>query len=91
MTTATTTTRAARRVSGQAFVVRSFPPVPLYRLYPTKRGEQAKQSLQAADLERWEPEEGFKPSTFRLRVGPKPSNWTRPVPSWLLRSGADSI
>ena len=38
-----------------------------------------------------EPEEGLEPSTFRLRVGPKPSNWTRPVPSWLLRSGADSI
>jgi hypothetical protein len=38
-----------------------------------------------------EPEEGFEPSTFRLRVGPKPSNWTRPGPSWLLRCGGDFI
>ena len=38
-----------------------------------------------------EPEEGFEPSTFRLRVGPKSSNWTRPGPSWLLRCGTDSI
>jgi hypothetical protein len=39
----------------------------------------------------FEPEVGFEPTTFRLRVGPNPSNWTRPDPSWLLRSGADSI
>jgi hypothetical protein len=38
-----------------------------------------------------EPEVGFEPTTFRLRVGPKPSNWTRPEPSWLLRSGTDFI
>jgi hypothetical protein len=38
-----------------------------------------------------EPEVGFEPTTFRLRVGPKPSNWTRPGPSWLLRYGTDSI
>jgi hypothetical protein len=30
-------------------------------------------------------------STFRLRVGPKPSNWTLPGPSWLLKSGTDFI
>jgi hypothetical protein len=29
--------------------------------------------------------------TFRLRVGPTPSNWTRPGPTWLLRGGTDSI
>jgi hypothetical protein len=29
--------------------------------------------------------------TFRLRVGPNPSNWTRPGPTWLLRGGTDSI
>jgi hypothetical protein len=33
---------------------------------------------------------GF-PATFRLRVGPNPSNWTRPGPTWLLRGGTDSI
>jgi hypothetical protein len=32
-----------------------------------------------------------EPATFRLRVGPSPSNWTRPAPSWLLRSGDDFI
>jgi hypothetical protein len=36
-------------------------------------------------------EVGFEPTTFRLRVGPKSSNWTRPDPSRLLRSGTDSI
>jgi hypothetical protein len=36
-----------------------------------------------------EPEVGFEPTT--LRVGPYPSAWTRPDPSWLLRSGTDSI
>jgi hypothetical protein len=30
-----------------------------------------------------------EPTTFRLRVGPKPSNWTRPGPSWLLRCGTE--
>jgi hypothetical protein len=38
----------------------------------------------------FEPGVGFEPTTFRLRVGPKPSNWTRPAPSWLLRCGTDS-
>jgi hypothetical protein len=33
----------------------------------------------------------LEPSTFRLRVGPKPSNWTHPEPSWLLRYGTDFI
>jgi hypothetical protein len=38
-----------------------------------------------------EPEVGFEPTTFRLRVGPYPSAWTRPGPSWLLRCAGDSI
>jgi hypothetical protein len=38
-----------------------------------------------------EPEVGFEPTTFRLRVGPKPSNWTRQAPSCLLRCETDSI
>jgi hypothetical protein len=37
-----------------------------------------------------EPEEGFEPSTLRLRVGPKSFHWTGPDPSWLRRSGTDS-
>jgi hypothetical protein len=32
--------------------------------------DQAKQECQVADLALLEPEEGFEPSTFRLRVGP---------------------
>jgi hypothetical protein len=31
---------------------------------------QAEQALQVADLEFLEPEVGFEPTTFRLRVGP---------------------
>src|SRR5215211_5454008 len=45
--------------------------------------DQAKQACQVADLALLEPEEGFEPSTFRLRVGPKPFNWTQLGPSWL--------
>jgi hypothetical protein len=33
----------------------------------------------------------LEPSTFRLRVGPKSSNWIRPGPFWLLRYGTDFI
>jgi hypothetical protein len=39
----------------------------------------------------FEPEVGFEPTTFRLRVGPKPFQLDPPRPIWLLRSGADSI
>jgi hypothetical protein len=31
--------------------------------------KQAKQTRQVADLALWEPEVGFEPTTFRLRVG----------------------
>jgi hypothetical protein len=42
--------KVASGTSGErpALVVRSFPAVPLYRRYATKRGKQAKHSLQAA-------------------------------------------
>jgi hypothetical protein len=47
--------------------------------------------LDAPSPAEMEPEVGFEPTTFRLRVGPKPSNWTRPEPSGLLRCGTDFI
>lgn len=47
--------------------------------------------LNSPSVGQMEPEEGFEPSTFRLRVGPKSFNWTRPGPSRLLRCGTDFI
>src|SRR5215218_5740333 len=43
---------------------------------------------QAADLALLEPEEGFEPSTFRLRVETHSSSRCQPGLSWLLRSAA---
>src|SRR4029450_13528645 len=39
----------------------------------------------------WSPRRVSNPPPFRLRVGPYPSAWTRPGPSWLLRGAGDSI
>jgi hypothetical protein len=52
--------------------------------------DQAKQANQAADLALWEPEEGFEPSTFRLRVETHPSSRYQPDLSWLLPSSGSS-
>src|SRR5215218_7121446 len=46
---------------------------------------------QAADLALLEPEEGFEPSTFRLRVETHSSSRCQPGLSWLLRSAGSSI
>jgi hypothetical protein len=53
--------------------------------------QQGRQSLQASDLKRWEPEEGFEPSTFRLRVGCFASAWMAPEGSGLLTLEALSV
>src|SRR5829696_9381360 len=66
---------------------RDVRPKGMTRLLPLRRQHSEKHSLTWGFGARG----GFEPSTFRLRVGPKSSNWTRPGPSWLLRSGTDFI
>jgi NAD dependent epimerase/dehydratase family len=56
-----------------------------------KQGKPLEGAICALSCWLMEPEVGFEPTTFRLRVGPKSSNWTRPGPSWLLTCGSDSI
>jgi hypothetical protein len=63
---------------------------------PTLHDEEpAKQTAQppnqVAELRDVEPEEGFEPSTFRLRARSSASNWTVLVGSCLLALGAASI
>src|SRR5512133_3172090 len=47
--------------------------------------------LHAQEVRRGATELETGPTTFPLRVGPYPSARIRPDPSWLLRSGTDSI
>jgi hypothetical protein len=54
------------------------------------RGKQGKH-YNALTCRFVQPEVGFEPTTFRLRIGPQPSGWTRLGPTWLLRCGTGSI
>src|SRR4029453_14978369 len=68
-------------------------PLPFQGRWPgSKRAATTNETASVLDRgPRRRSEAGTGFPTFRLRVGPYPSAWTRPGPSWLLRCAGDSI